>query len=416
MVPKTLPDWLDYIESLHPKQIELGLARVRAVAERLDVLAPGGRNIIIAGTNGKGSTAVFTEALALTQGLTVGTTLSPHVHVFNERVRIGGNPLVDEALCACFTRVDAARRGIGGIELTYFEFATLVALVAFKETSVDVAILEVGLGGRLDAFNIVDADIAIITSIGLDHEDFLGADIAQIGLEKAGVLRHEQRAILGSVTASVVTRARELNCTIRQLGEDIAVAESALQWGVRWADHCYSQLPRGALAPVNCALAVVAARDLAPLSRDQVLQALDQASLPGRFEEISNGENRYYLDVAHNPAAAEFLREQMNVRFPTRRFVAVLGMLDNKDAVGVVSALRDKVRIWLTVDTVGERGTSANALAERLGAKVEALEQPSMADALLLARSLTREDDGILVLGSFSAVEQARNLMNSGMR
>jgi dihydrofolate synthase/folylpolyglutamate synthase len=413
MTRRSLPAWLGYIDSLHPKQIELGLARVRAVAERLDVLAPGGRNIIVAGTNGKGSTAVFTEALALTQGLTVGTTLSPHVHVFNERVRIGGKPLADETLCDCFARVDAAR---DGIELTYFEFATLVALLAFKVTAVDVAILEVGLGGRLDAFNIVDADIAVITNIALDHQDFLGDDIAQIGLEKAGVLRRDQRAILGNVTASVIARAHELNCTISWLGEDFAVEESAAQWQVHGSDYCFDRLPRGALAPVNCALAVVAAQNLAPVSREQVLHALDTASLPGRFEEIVKGGNRCYLDVGHNPAAAKFVREQMDVRFPARKFVVVLGMLENKDALGVVSALEDKVKAWLTVDTQGARGTSAISLARRLVGKVEAIAQPNMADALVLARSLTREDDGILVLGSFSAVEQARNLMNSSMR
>jgi dihydrofolate synthase/folylpolyglutamate synthase len=413
MRPSTLPDWLDYIESVHPKQIELGLQRVGAVAERLGVLAPGGHNIIIAGTNGKGSTAVFAEALALTQGLTVGTTLSPHVHAFNERVRIGGHALTDETLCECFAQVDAAR---DGLSLTYFEFAALVALVAFKQAAVELAILEVGLGGRLDAFNIVDADIAIITSIGLDHEDFLGTDIAQIGLEKAGVFRRDQRVILGNVTASVIARAIELNCTISRLGEDFSVVESATQWNLTTAADGFNHLPRGVLAPVNCALAVLAIEELGPVSREQLLEALPQASLPGRFEEIVLAGHCYYLDVAHNPAAARFVHEQMNVRFPERKFVAILAMLGNKDVLGVVRALQDKVTTWLTVDSLGARGVSATSLAGRLTGAVDVIVQPSMADALDFARSLTCEDDGILVLGSFSAVEQARNLMNSGMR
>ncbi|MCZ6619033.1 MAG: Mur ligase family protein, partial [Gammaproteobacteria bacterium] len=188
-----LNEWLDFIETVHPRDVELGLERVRAVAHAMGLIPPVSRTVIVAGTNGKGSTAVFTESLLRLGGLKVGTTLSPHVHVFNERVRLDGEPCSDEMLCESFARVEEAR---GGVPLTYFEFASLVALDTFHTSAVDVAILEVGLGGRLDAFNVVDADVAAITSIGLDHQDYLGDELETIGSEKAGVLRREQHVVL----------------------------------------------------------------------------------------------------------------------------------------------------------------------------------------------------------------------------
>lgn len=410
---ESLPEWLEYIESLHVKKIDMGLTRVREVAERLAVLQPGRRNIIVAGTNGKGSTAVFTEALARAQGMSVGTTLSPHVQAFNERVRIDGESLDDSTLCAGFAEVEFARREIA---LTYFEFATLVALLAFKQAGVDLAILEVGLGGRLDAFNIVDADLAIVTSIGLDHEEFLGGDIEQIGIEKAGVFRPGQKVVLGSVTRSVVERAVKLECDILQLDADFAVQETADEWSICGQNGAWRDFPRGNLAPVNCALGVLAASTLAALSRAHILQALAQARLPGRLEQVTLTECDVYLDVAHNPAGAAFLSAQLAIRFPGRKFVAVLCMLDNKDAAGVTAALRGTVKRWLTIASLGDRARSSSDLAAAVSASVgaeEAIACESMAEALSHAQSFTLDDDGILVLGSFSAVEQARNLIDS---
>jgi len=413
---ENLPQWLQYIDSLHVKKIDMGLARVREVAEKLAVLQPGKCNIIVAGTNGKGSTAVFTEALARAQGMTVGTTLSPHVQAFNERVRLAGEPVSDALLCECFAAVESAR---GAIALTYFEFATLVALFAFKQAEVDLAILEVGLGGRLDAFNIVDADLAIVTSIGLDHEEFLGNDIEQIGREKAGVFRPGQKVVVGCVTGSVVEQARALNCDVLQLGVDFTVRETSDAWSISGQNDGWSELPRGNLAPLNCALGVMAAATLAALSRAQILQALAQARLPGRLEQTRLADCDLYLDVAHNPAGAAFLAEQLAIRFPGREFVGVLGMLDNKDAAGVTAALRGTVKRWLTVASLGDRARSASDLAAAVSASIAQETAPipckSMAAALSHAQSFTRDDDGILVLGSFSAVEQARNLMNSGL-
>ena len=413
---ENLPQWLQYIDSLHVKKIDMGLARVREVAEKLAVLRPGKCNIIVAGTNGKGSTAVFTEALARAQGMTVGTTLSPHVQAFNERVRLAGEPVSDALLCECFAAVESAR---GAIALTYFEFATLVALFAFKQAEVDLAILEVGLGGRLDAFNIVDADLAIVTSIGLDHEEFLGNDIEQIGREKAGVFRRGQKVVVGCVTGSVVEQARALNCDVLQLGVDFTVQETSDAWSISGQNDGWGELPRGNLAPLNCALGVMAAATLAALSRAQILQALAQARLPGRLEQTRLAGCDLYLDVAHNPAGAAFLAEQLAIRFPGREFVGVLGMLDNKDAAGVTAALRGTVKRWLTVASLGDRARSASDLADAVSASVAqetaAIPCKSMAAALSHAQSFTRDDDGILVLGSFSAVEQARNLMNSGL-
>ena len=306
---RPLEQWLTRIEELHPSVIEMGLERVGEVAKRLNVLQPAPVSVIVAGTNGKGSTAVFTEALLLEMGYTVGTTLSPHVEYFNERVRINGSPCEDATLCESFAVVEAAR---GAIPLTYFEFAALVALTSFHSAGVEVAILEVGLGGRLDAFNIVAADVAVVTNIGIDHVDYLGSDPEQIGREKAGVLRPSQAAVFGeSITRSVMDRARELGCRIAWAGSDFTLLQSVSHWSFRSAELCFDDLPTGALAAENCALGIAAANWVnrctaatSGLSRGAVVSALDRAWLPGRFETVSLHNRRYILDVAHNAAGA----------------------------------------------------------------------------------------------------------------
>ncbi|MEZ5557444.1 MAG: Mur ligase family protein [Pseudomonadales bacterium] len=288
MNERSLSQWLDYIETLHPAAIDMGLARVTRVAEALGFAppdhAPAPVSVIVAGTNGKGSTSVFTEALLLERGQRVGTTLSPHVHEFNERVRIDGVAADDALLCDAFAEVDAAR---GSVALTYFEFAALVALCCFRRAAVDVAILEVGLGGRLDAFNLVGANLAVVTSIGLDHQAFLGDDLEQIGREKAAVMRAGRSAVVGSdVTASVLQHAQAEGCPVRQLGRDFCVRLEPGSWhfeapqeGLR-----FENLPWGPLAPENCALGIAAAARLGPVDEAMVRAALARATLPGRCE------------------------------------------------------------------------------------------------------------------------------------
>jgi len=403
---RTLNGWLAFAEATHPREIEMGLERTRAVAARLGLLAaPWRASYIVAGTNGKGSTCVTLESLLKGAGHSVGTTLSPHIHRFNERVRVAGREAGDAVLCAAFEAVDRAR---GDIPLTYFEFSALVALEVFRREAVETVILEVGLGGRLDAFNVIDADTAIVTSIGLDHQEFLGTDLAQIGREKAGVFRPGQTVVLGAVTQSVRDAATALDCRVRASGRDFTVTESAGAWCFENDEVRLEGLPRGALAPANSALAIAAFGATHPLDRDAVASALEGAWLPGRLEAAEHGGRPVLIDVAHNPAGAEFLNEQLTRRWPGARFVAVLGMLRDKDPVGVVRALGDTVTRWITVPTHGNRGQSAEALAARLPGEPPAQAATDMGAALTAARSCGASADGILVLGSFSAVEQAR--------
>jgi dihydrofolate synthase/folylpolyglutamate synthase len=409
--PKTLQQWLDYAESSHPKNIDMGLERVREVAERMNLLEPRDvRYVIVAGTNGKGSTTTALAALLTQTGLKTGSTLSPHVHRFNERVQINCREVEDSALCLAFAQVDAAREDI---PLTYFEFSTLVALECFRQAQVDVAVLEVGLGGRLDAFNIISADVAVITSIGLDHQDFLGDDIEQIGREKAGVFRSNQQVVLGTVTASVHAAAAELDCATQTLNIDFHVAEQAESWSYASPDLKLPELPRGVLAPTNVALAITAASALVDLDADQISRAILAARLTGRMERWSCDGRLILLDVAHNPDGARFLSGQLACCYPGMSFIGILGMLQGKLPVEVVSEL-PMVSRWLLTATDGPRARSGLELAEVLQGQSDVQVAEELAAAMELALSSAPAGSGILVAGSFSVVEQARNwLINS---
>lgn len=418
--PFTLDDWLTHAERVHAVGIDMGLERIGRVAARLDFAAPAHRCapriVIVAGTNGKGSTCIALEALLTAAGLEVGTTLSPHVHRFNERVRIGGVEADDATLCTAFAAVEAAR---GDVPLTYFEFSALVALYCFRAAAVDVAILEIGLGGRLDAFNLVSADLAIVTSIGLDHQSFLGDDVEGIGREKAGVMRPGQTVVLGAeVTGSVREAGRTLGCDMAELGVDFTVEEAAETWSFR-GRVTFEGLTRRALAPHNCALAIEAARRLGALDgldAPQVDAALGRTGLPGRCERWRIGGSpsaEVILDVAHNPSGAAFLRRTLERVYPGRRYVVVSAMLDDKDAAGVAAALGPLVRFWVCLPTTGRRALSGTALAERLGAGDLAVAVADAGEGLRRALSLVADSrgDAILGMGSFSVVEQLRNLL-----
>jgi dihydrofolate synthase/folylpolyglutamate synthase len=413
--PKTLDQWLEFISSVHPKDMELGLERVADVAERLGVTQPASCVVTIAGTNGKGSTTAAMEAILCAAGLNVGATYSPHLSRFNERIRLRGQEATDGAICRAFSAVDGAR---AGTPLTYFEYAALAALYLFHEARVDVALLEIGLGGRLDAFNLVDADVAIVTSIGLDHQDYLGSDLERIGREKAGIFRPGRPVVLGTVTDSVYEVATELGCSWYRLGEEISVVRGPDGWACRCQPLAIEldSLPYGPLAPDNGALALCGARlALAHLKRladsSEMASALGYVDLPGRMEQHELKGRPIVLDVAHNPAAAEFLARELRARWPDRRYVAIYGALADKDAAGVTAALGDLVARWLLIPSQGWRAQSAEALAGRvdpgLGAEICA-DAPAALDRAL---SLTEAGNGILAFGSFSAVEQARELL-----
>lgn len=414
---RSLTEWLGHMEALNPANIDLGLDRVREVGERMDVLAPAPVSVIVAGTNGKGSTCVCLEQILLAAGRRTGATLSPHLESFRERVRINGIEADNATLCAAFEAVEAAR---GDRNLTYFEYSCLATLFCFKAAAVDVAILEVGLGGRLDAFNIVDADVAVVTSIGLDHMAYLGDSREAIGAEKAGVFRTGQRIALGAGLPDSVLNAAARAAPqpmrwgegVRLLAENAAAAPPA--WQVEVEGRRFSGLPSSALPVENCALATAAACAVDAVMGENrvdgqsVRQGWSAAWLPGRLEAFSVGGRQWLVDVAHNPLGAAFLRTELPRRFPGRSVVAVFGNLHDKDSGAVCRALDGLVRHWVLVDTTGPRGLSAEVLSERCGA-VERSAAGDLDAGLSLARSLAGPTDVILAFGSFAVAQAVRS-------
>ena len=405
---RSLDDWLAHAERVHLKEIELGLGRVRSVAERLDLLPLPSRSVIVAGTNGKGTTVTTIEALLRAHGLRTGASLSPHLSHFGERALIDGGLPDDAALCRAFEAVEAAR---GEVPLTYFEYATLVALWTFREHAVDVSVLEVGLGGRLDAFNIVDADVAVITSIGLDHQAFLGDTLEAIGAEKAGVLRPGQRVVLGADMPDSVWRAVEdVGCVAAARDRDFRLDGDVLDTqAVPWPVPSGVRLS-GALPSSNLALGVVAASALvADLQAGVCERVANGLSMPGRMERFEVAGRVLVLDVAHNPAGARFLDRVLSDRGLSPR-VAIYGALTDKPALEVQSTLSSRNMRWILVPTDGPRGQDAGALAERLGGGEICADFAGAFDA---ACSATAPGDVILAFGSFSVVEAAHRWMSS---
>ena len=383
----------------------MGLERMQSMVRSLGLSRPAGTVITVAGTNGKGSTCVAAEALLLSAGKRVGTTLSPHVRRFNERIRIAGTEVEDDLICEAFAAIEAAR---GETPLTYFEFAALASLWIFRQAQVDVAILEIGLGGRLDAYNVIDADIAVISSIGLDHQSFLGDTREAIGAEKAGILRRGQQVVLGpDMPVTVRGVCDELGLTPTVLGETHLLEIDA-------GDRCWTlhgpqttevkSVPIGALAPQNLALAYLAAGRVAAVPDHVVGKVSQQAAIPGRMQQVIRDNRTWLLDVAHNPAGADFLTQALADR-SLHPSLVVCGMLVDKDHGGVVARIRAELDApWLLVDTDAERGMSGHELAERAG--LEAAEPVSWSDLLDTVNSATQPGDVILLFGSFNVIEQ----------
>jgi dihydrofolate synthase/folylpolyglutamate synthase len=414
---RTLADWLIYQQELHPSSIDLGLERVRAVAERLGLLPLAGRTVIIGGTNGKGSTATLMAALGQAQGERVGLFTSPHLLRYQERITIDGVEAGDEPLVAAFERIEAAR---AEISLTYFEFNTLAALALFHDAEVDLTILEVGLGGRLDATNIIDADVAVLCSVGFDHRDWLGETLEAIGAEKAGIFRRARPVILGAteMPASVTQALAALECRV-------AAAERDFTWQVRpdgsWDYHERGaelmRLPAPALAGEiqyrNAATALAAMHALpasAPLEPARVAAALRRVRLPGRLQRVS-GSVEWVLDVAHNEPAAAVLAHELRAFGARGRTLAVFGMLADKDVAAVAAQLDSQVDHWLLCTPQGPRALESVRLAERMGAtrgKVEIC--GDVQSACERAEGLAVAGDRVLVCGSFHTVGPALQL------
>ena len=401
-----LAAWLERIGVEHPRGVLRGLDGVRDVVRRLALDAPAPTNIVVAGTNGKGSTVRFVERLMLAGGHSPGTTTSPHLHVFNERIRIDGENASDAAIVAAFEAVEAGR---GSINLSYFEYAVLAALHVIKAAQSDYAVLEVGLGGRLDAVNAVDADVAVVTNIGLDHQEYLGDTREAIGAEKAGILRAAKPVVVGEPDppASVLRRAAALDAPVFLAGRDFGYRRGHL-WikdGTRRLTFAY---PDGAaIHPANAAAGLAAARLAGcALNGRIVAEAAASAHNPGRFEILRRGDRIWVLDVAHNAAGAAFFAKQARARFDGRSIAAVVACLRDKDVAGIVAALEPVVCEIAYADTQTARGRSAASLRDAVG-DADAF-AGSLAAAMQHLSRAERGNDVILVCGSFDVVERAR--------
>ena len=414
-MPKSLADWLTHLESLHPKTIALGLERVAQVKQRLD-LEPDFPVVIVGGTNGKGSVCAMLEAILHAAGYKVGCYTSPHLLRYNERVRIAKQQASDAELCASFERIEQVR----DIPLTYFEFGTLAAMQLFIENKVNVAILEVGLGGRLDAVNVFDADVAVVTSVDIDHVDYLGDTREQIAFEKAGIFRQGRVAICADSDAPPALRAhaRQIGAELWCIGEDFGPRAHQGQWDHFGKVGARSALPypalRGAFQLQN-ASAVLAVLDVLkpdlPVSMEAVRRGLIEVELAGRFQFIP-GKPQWILDVAHNPHAARSLAQNLASLPPAKTF-AVLAMLKDKDMAGVVRALDAQVDVWLIAGIDAPRGASSAELLQvmhGLPVRGEVIDCDSIENALNEASIRAGENDRIAALGSFYTVAEVMHL------
>ena len=427
-----LDGWLQRVERLHHRPIEMGLARVREVAQRLalELRCP---SIVVAGTNGKGSTCAMLESILRSAGYRVGRYCSPHLLRFNERALIDGSVATDQELIEQFEAVEGAR---GDVSLTYFEFTTLAILRLFSASRLDAAVLEIGLGGRLDAVNLVDAECSVVTSIGLDHADFLGSTRDSVAFEKAHVYRPGRVAICSdpSPPASLVEYARSIGAELRILGRDFDVIAfpqpggpqgPQQQWTYRGPTIQRASLPipslRGQHQLRNAAGAIAALEALGsqlPVAQQAVREGLLRARIEARFQVLP-GRPAVILDVAHNPQAAEALARTLDEHPCQGRTHAVFAMLRDKDAAGVVEELKDRVDRWYPAPTSGPRGMDARTLASvmRKDAAVAGRFDScfeSVREALAAARAAAGPDDRIIVFGSFVTVADAMRQLQPG--
>ncbi|MBW9402246.1 bifunctional tetrahydrofolate synthase/dihydrofolate synthase [Leclercia sp. EC_58] len=405
-----LAAWLSYLENLHSKAIDMGLERVSQVAARLDVLKPAPFVFTVAGTNGKGTTCRTLEAMLMAAGYKVGVYSSPHLVRYTERVRVQNTELAESAHTASFAEIEAAR---GDISLTYFEYGTLSALWLFKQAQLDVVLLEVGLGGRLDATNIVDPDVAVITSIALDHTDWLGPDRESIGREKAGIFRPGKPAIVGEpdMPHTIADVAQEKGSLLQRRDVDWRYSVTESGWRFEDAAGALDNLPLPQVPQPNAATALAALRASGLAVEEQAMRdGIQHAILPGRFQIVSESP-RLILDVAHNPHAAAYLAGRLKSLPKTGRVLAVIGMLHDKDIGGTLACMESVVDSWYCAPLEGPRGATAEQLMAHLGAGQRF---DSVARAWRAAMADARPEDTVLVCGSFHTVAHVMDVMDAG--
>ena len=417
MTQRTLGEWLAYLEQLHPSAIDMGLERSQQVAARLGLGRPAPRVITVTGTNGKGSTCAFVAALLQAQGLKVGVYSSPHLLRYNERVQLNGVEATDEQLCEAFAALDAGR---GDTSLTYFEMGTLAAFWLFEREQLDAVVLEVGLGGRLDTVNVVDADLALITSIGMDHTDYLGDTRESVAYEKAGIMRPGKPALCGDLDPphTLLDKVRELDCPFFLRGRDFSLDVADDHWSWRGVDARglgveLHGLPLLNLPMENAALALQAylLLDL-PWNAGQIADTLQRTRVVGRLDrrafEWQGKRLDLLLDVGHNPHAAQYLARRLASHVPAGRRLAVFGLLSDKDLEGVVAPLLSSVQAWAVAPLDTPRSRSADdvqALLQNLGATVTS--HASVIAALEAQCAVATAEDEILLFGSFYCVAEA---------
>ncbi|WP_392552667.1 bifunctional tetrahydrofolate synthase/dihydrofolate synthase [Orbus wheelerorum] len=417
----TLDAWLSYLEQLHPKTIELGLERAAKVAARLDILKPAPYVFTVAGTNGKGTTCRALEMILLTAGFRVGVYSSPHLLRYTERVRINNQEVSDHFHVNAFDQIENCRQDIS---LTYFEYATLSALLLFKQADLDVVILEVGLGGRLDATNIVNADVAVITSIALDHIDYLGNTRESIGREKAGIFKENCIAIVGepdmplSIFDVALEKQVQLHCVEPNNNYDWQYQQTSQQfWQFKSKKSNYQQLPIAKIPLANAATALAAlSYSSIEISEDSIRCGLANTELTGRFQIIDH-DPIVIVDVAHNPHAATYLNTQLKKLITNKPDVKklriVIGMLKDKDIASTVQILQADA--WYCATLYGERGSSAEYIAANIVKDVssEVYTFPSVLDALNQAKHDADKNDIIVVCGSFHTVSEVLSLVKN---
>ena len=424
----SLEQWLAHQSRVHPQAIDLGLDRLRLVQERLGWRQPTVPVITVAGTNGKGSVSGYCAAILAAAGYRVGLFTSPHLRDYRERIRINDSEVSAQELVAAFERIENARGDIG---LTFFEYNTLAALLVFETARLDAWVLEIGMGGRLDAVNVVDPDVSVVVSIGMDHQEYLGASLEAIAREKAGIFRQGRPAVLGSrdMPAAVSDCAHAIGATLKRPGVEYSYGLDGGSWFYRGNRWDLPQLPppalQGAIQYANAATAIAAleeidARLIIPVAA--VARGVTEVRLVARFQVIAPaapGAPGWILDVAHNPDAARVLAANLNgsrqggrtaaMSSRPARTLAVCGILADKDAAGIAAELRDCIDAWWCVPTEGERGRSGTLLAEILASQVSV--PVTAADSLdagcAAALAAAQPGDRIVVFGSFHVVGPA---------
>ncbi|WOT03997.1 bifunctional tetrahydrofolate synthase/dihydrofolate synthase [Shewanella youngdeokensis] len=406
----SLNTWIEYLLAIHPTEIDMGLTRVSNVAARLGLTMLGATKVVtVAGTNGKGTTCAMVEAALLLSGKTVGVYSSPHLLHYNERVRINGVDASDIELIKAFEAIETAR---ADISLSFFEYATLAGLVLFKQAKLDVVLLEVGLGGRLDATNLIDADISVVTSIDLDHQEYLGDTRELVAVEKAGVFRAGRPAIVGEPDCpqTLIDYAQHLSANLYRVGHQFSYQCDTNSWHYKGHVFELNALPLPQLPQPNAATAIAVLEHLCPaIAPELVAKAVGQTQLAGRLEYV-NQQPTVMVDVAHNPHAARYLRSRLN-KVAKQRLFAICGMLKDKDAAAVLSELSDDITHWYLTDLDVARGSEATALKALLPANSQATCFNRLSAAWNAVKQDAKADDAVIVFGSFYTVAGFKELL-----